>query len=76
MYKYWTVVATDMTEKDARTYVRMCAAWALGDLGEHAKDAVPTLTEYLKDSDWRVRSSAVSWAAPTPRYCSRAHPRR
>ena len=23
MYKYWTVVATDMTEKDARTYVRM-----------------------------------------------------
>ena len=44
---------------DRNSDVRSSAAQALGNLGEHAKDAVPALIEYLKGSNWRVRNSAA-----------------
>ena len=39
--------------------MREPAVRVLGKFGEHAKDAVPTLTEYLKEGDSVVRSSAA-----------------
>ena len=35
--------------------VIMAAAWALGQLGEHAASAVPALTNYLAHEDKDVR---------------------
>jgi HEAT repeat protein len=47
--------------KDSDTAeVRSSAARALGEMGESAKSAIPSLLPLLNDSDRRVRSSAAS----------------
>ncbi len=46
---------------DSNENVRESAAYALGNLGEHAKEAVPELTKALSDSNEEVRARAA-WA--------------
>ena len=45
---------------DDRTYTRILAARALGDIGPGAADAVPALAALLEDDDDQVRASAAS----------------
>ena len=51
----------ELQDQDEDSSVRSNAAIALGNIGEGAKDAVPTLIPLLQDQDIGVRGSAA-WA--------------
>ena len=53
------VLALTKRLKDDDAGFRSLAAYALGQLGPAARDAVPDLTEALQDSNHKVRSSSV-----------------
>ena len=53
------VLALTKRLKDDDAGFRSLAAYALGQLGPAARDAVPDLTEALQDSNHKVRSSSA-----------------